>query len=149
MTKRIDEEIRSCRDPFVREAIEIADDVLGIGKHSAEDIIAEIGVQMNVFPTARHISSWAGMCPGNNESAGKRKSGKTSKGSPYLRRALVQAAWAASHTKTTYLSAQYTRLRQTNGQEEGTHCCWPLDPSHPLPYAFKERALPRFWRSLF
>lgn len=110
VTERIEQEIRSCRDPFVAEAIELADEVSGIGRQVAQDTIAEIGVRMSVFPTDGHISSWAGICPGNNESAGKRKSGKTTKGSPYLRRALVQAAWAASHTKNTYLSAQYRRL---------------------------------------
>lgn len=73
---------------------------------------------MNVFPSSRHLSSWAGMCPGNNESAGKYKSGKTNKGSPYLRRTLVEAAWAASHTKATYLSAQYIRLVKRMGKKK-------------------------------
>jgi transposase len=78
---------------------------------------SEIGVDMSRFPSALHLSSWAGMCPGNNESAGKRKSGKTTKGSIYLKEALVQAAWAASHTKDTYLSAQYRRLAKRLGKK--------------------------------
>ena len=65
---------------------------------------------MEQFPSAKQLASWAGMCPGNNESAGKRKSGKTGKGSRYLRAALVQAAWAASHQKDSYLAAQYRRM---------------------------------------
>ena len=77
-----------------------------------------IGVDMNQFPTDKQLASWAGMCPGNNESAGKRKSGKTSKGSRYLRAALVQAAWAASHQKDSYLSAQYRRMVKRMGKKK-------------------------------
>src|SRR5947199_4217091 len=73
---------------------------------------------MSRFPSDQHLSSWAGMCPGNNESAGKRRSGKTTKGSIYLREAQVQAAWAASHTKQTYLSAQYRRLAKRLGKKK-------------------------------
>ena len=97
-------------DPFVPEAVKLLDTIPGIGETVAQIIVAEIGVDMERFPTANHLASWAGMCPGNNESAGKRKSGKTTKGSRYLRAALVQAAWAASHQKGTYLAAQYKRL---------------------------------------
>ena len=73
-------------------------------------MLAEMGPEMSQFPDDAAVSCWAGMCPGNNESAGKRRSGKTTKGSVYLRAALVQAAWAASHAKQTYLAAQYRRL---------------------------------------
>ena len=85
-------------------------------------IVGEIGVDMSRFPTARHLASWAGMCPGNNESAGKRKSGKTTKGSPYLRTALVQVAWAASHSKGTYLAAQFHQLG-IRAQHPGDRSC--------------------------
>lgn len=72
---------------------------------------------MTQFPSAHHLASWAGMCPGNNESAGKRKSGKTRKGNPWLRSILVEAARAAAHTKGTYLSAQYHRLARRRGSK--------------------------------
>ena len=79
----------------------------GIGRRTAQVIVAEIGTDMGRFATAGHLASWAGMCPGNDVSAGVRRSGKTTKGSQWLRKALVQAAWAASHTKATPLSAAY------------------------------------------
>jgi transposase len=103
-------EVESCRDPFVEEALKLLDSIPGIGEPVAQVIVSEIGVQMKQFASAQHLASWAGMCPGNNESAGKRKSGKTTKGSQYLRAALVQAAWAASRKKGSYLQAQYRRL---------------------------------------
>ncbi len=72
---------------------------------------------LNRFPSARHLASWAGLCPGNNESAGKRYSGKTRKGSPYLRTVLVEAAHAAARTKNTYLAAQYRRIAARRGRK--------------------------------
>jgi transposase len=78
----------------------------GIKRRLAEVILAEIGADMSRFPSARHLASWAGMCPGNNESAGKRLSGRTRKGRPWLRTALVEAAHAATHSKDCYLAAQ-------------------------------------------
>jgi transposase len=108
--QQIDEEVRDSADPFVSKAVDLLETIPGVGERVAKIIVSEIGVDMGRFPSAGHLWSWAGMCPGNNESAGKRKSGKTTKGSIYLREALVQAAWAASHTKNTYLSAQYRRL---------------------------------------
>lgn len=92
------------------------DTIPGIGRHIAEALVAEIGTDMERFPTAHHLASWAGMCPGNHESAGKRQSGKTRKGSPWLRVLLVQAAHAAARTKGTYLAAQYRRLAARRGK---------------------------------
>jgi transposase len=102
--------------PFA-EAVERLTTIPGVEQRAAEVVIAEIGANMEQFPTADHLASWAGMCPGNNESAGKRKSGKTTKGSRWLRQMLAQAAWAASHTKDTYLAAQYRRLAARRGKK--------------------------------
>ena len=86
-----------------------------MGRYTAEVMIAETGGDMTAFPSAKHLSSWAGVCPGNDQSAGKRRSGKTTKGSKWLRGALIEAAKSAARTKNTYLSAQYARLRTRRG----------------------------------
>ena len=116
--ERIRQEVESRADPFVPDAVQLLDTIPGVGETVAQIIVAEIGVDMERFPTANHLASWAGMCPGNNESAGKRKSGKTTKGRRYLRAALVQAAWAASHQKGTYLAARYKRLVRRMGKKK-------------------------------
>jgi transposase len=100
----------------VKEAATRLDTIPGVDRHMAEILVAELGTDMSRFPTEGHLCSWAGMCPGNNESAGKRRTGKTTRGSRWLRTGLVQAAWAASHTKNTYLSAQYRRLAARRGK---------------------------------
>jgi len=115
-SEEIKREVAKCADPFVAEAVELLQTIPGVGQRVAEVIVSEIGVDMRRFPSDRHLASWAGMCPGSNESAGKRKSGRTTKGSVYLRNALVQAAWAATHTKETYLAAQYQRLAKRKGK---------------------------------
>ncbi len=96
-------------------AIANLDTIPGIGRQVAACLVAEIGTDMGRFPTAHHLASWAGMCPGNHESARKRQSGKTRKGSPWLRALLVQAAHASARTKGTYLAAQYRRLATRRG----------------------------------
>jgi transposase len=90
----------------------------GINRRVAEVVLAEIGTDMGRFGAPEQLASWAGLCPGNNESAGKRRSGRTPRGNRWLRQALVQAAWAASHTKATYLSAQYRRLARRRGKKK-------------------------------
>jgi transposase len=118
VAEQIAQEVRENADPFVPEAVKLLDTIPGIGEAVAQTVIAEIGVRMEQFASDKHLASWAGMCPGNNESAGKRRSGKTTKGSIYLREALVQAAWAAAHTKETYLAAQYQRLVRRLGKKK-------------------------------
>jgi transposase len=97
-------------------AIAQLDTIPGVGRYVAEALVAEIGTDMARFPSANHLASWAGMCPGNNESAGRRRSGKTRKGSPWLRSLLIQAAHAAARKRGTYLSALYRRLAARRGK---------------------------------
>lgn len=116
--ERITEEVATTADPFVPEALQLLDSIPGIGERAAQIIIAEMGADMSQFPSADHLSSWAGMCPGNNESASKRRSGQTTKGSKQLRTALVEAAWGASRAKGTLLAAQYQRLVKRMGNKK-------------------------------
>jgi transposase len=104
--------------PFAEEVNRL-DTIPGVNKRTAEVLIAEIGVEMSVFPTAAHLASWAGLCPGNNESAGKHKSGKTRKGNRWLRGALIQAALAAgTRSKTGALAARYRRVMRHRGHQK-------------------------------
>ena len=90
----------------------------GVGRQAAEVIVAEIGSDMSRFATAGNLTSWAGLCPGHNESAGKRRSGRTTKGSRWLRAVLVQVAWAASHTKKTLFGATYHKWARRLGKKK-------------------------------
>ena len=113
---RLDERIDEVARPF-QEAVQRLTTIPGVQKRTAENLIAEIGPNMEQFPSAAHLASWGGLCPGNNESAGKRKSGKTSKGNRWLGRCLTEASWAAARTKNTYLAAQYRRLAPRRGKK--------------------------------
>jgi transposase len=99
------------------EAIQLWMEIPGVGWISACAMVAELGVHMEQFPSSAHLASWAGLCPGNNESAGKRFSGKTRKGNVWLRRTICEVAWAAAHTKGTYFSAQFRRIAARRGQK--------------------------------
>ena len=101
--------------PF-EEAVVLLEPIPGIGRATAEVVLAETGGDMAHFPTAHHLASWVGLCPGNNESGGKRRTGRTRKGNRWLRAALCEAGWAASRAKGTYLQSQFQRLAFARGK---------------------------------
>jgi transposase len=105
--------------PFAA-AVELLCTIPGVQRRAAEVIIAETGGDMTAFATAGHLASWAGVCPGNDESAGKRRSGRTRKGSKWLRGTLIEAARAAARTRDTYLAAQYRRVRAHRGANKAS-----------------------------
>ena len=110
VSDEIAERLRSCEAVLQR-----LDTIPGVGRQAAEVLVAEVGTDVRRFPTAGHLASWAGVCPGHHESAGKRRSGRTRKGSPWLRATLIQLAYAAARTKHTYLAARYHRLAARRG----------------------------------
>ena len=130
---KLDGEIDRVMTPF-DEARDRLDTITGVGKRAAECIIAEIGVDMTVFPTSGHLASWAGVCPGNNITGGKRHSGKTNKANVWLGDILNQCAWSAARSRNTYLSAQYWRLSRRIGKKKAAMAvshsilviCWHL-----------------------
>ena len=111
---RIEQEIQRRMAPFER-AVTLWMTIPGVDRVTAWCLVAEIGVNMDQFPSAQHLASWAGICPGHNESGGKRISGKTRDGNHWLKRSVCQAAWAASRKKASYLSAQFKRLAPRRG----------------------------------
>jgi transposase len=113
----LDTEVDQVISPFARARDQL-DTITGVGKRAAECIIAEIGVDMAVFPTAGHLASWAGRCPGNNRTGGKRRSGRPTKGNRWLGEVLTECAWAAARSRDTYLAAQYWRLARRIGKKK-------------------------------
>lgn len=113
----IDGEVNANVEPF-RAAIELLNSIPGFSQLAAQVVVAEIGTDMSRFPTAAHLVSWAGLCPRNDQSAGKRRSTRLKKGAPWLKTTLVQCAWAASRTKGSYFQAQYHRLRARRGSKK-------------------------------
>jgi len=114
--KECEREIEVMCRPFAQE-IERLDTIPGVNQRAAQELVAEIGVDMSRFPSQRHLCSWAKVCPGNNESGGKRHSGRTGKGDKWLRATLVECAHAAGHSKNTYLGAQYRRFAARKGKK--------------------------------
>ena len=117
--EHLSKEIETRIAPFSQE-IALLDTIPGVDQKVAEAIVAEIGVDMSRFPSDRHLASWAGLCPGNNESAGKRKSGKTRKGDQWLKRNLIEASLSISRSNSTYLSALYHRIARRRGIKKAT-----------------------------
>jgi transposase len=113
--ERLDAQVETEVAPFSR-AVDLLCTIPGLGPRTAWVFLAEAGADMSRFPTAAHLASWTGLCPGNHESAGKRPSGRARKGDTALRTAMVEAAWAATRTRTTYLGAQYQRFRRRFGR---------------------------------
>jgi transposase len=113
----IDREVNRELDPF-RDAVRLLRSIPGVSDLTAQVIISEIGIDMSRFPTAGHLISWAGLCPRNDESAGKRRSTRLRKGAPWLKTTLVQCAWGATRKKASYLQAQFLRLRQRRGPKK-------------------------------
>ena len=113
----LDAQVDQVIAPFARARDQL-DTITGVGKRAAETVVAEIGVDMTVFPTAGHLASWAGRCPGNNLTGGKRRSGKPTKGNRWLGEVLTECAWAAARSRNTYLSAQFWRLARRIGKKK-------------------------------
>jgi len=118
MIQRLDTQVEQMVGPFAQQ-VRALRTIPGIGERTAQVLISEIGVDMSRFPTAGHLASWAGLAPGNNESAGKHRKAKTRKGNRELREALVEAAWAAGRTNT-YLGARFRRLHRRFGKQGGS-----------------------------
>jgi transposase len=115
--ERLDRRVDELMAPFV-EARDRLMTTPGIKQTTAEIVIAEIGVDMGQFPTAGALASWAGVCPGNNESAGKRRTGRTRHGDPWLQSALIEAAWAAARTRGTSMQVRFWRIAKRRGSEK-------------------------------
>jgi transposase len=123
--EQLSKEVENQIVPFSKQ-IDLLKTIPGVDQRVAEAIVAEIGVDMSRFPTHRHLASWAGVCPGNNESAGKHKSGKTRRGDRWLFRVLLEGGWAVTRTKDTYLNSLYHRLVPRRGKKKAivalVHC---------------------------
>jgi transposase len=113
----IDREVNRELDPF-RDAVWLLCSIPGVSDLTARVIVSEIGTDLSRFPTAAHLISWTGLCPRNDESAGKRRSTRLRKGAPWLKTALVQSAWGAVRNKASYLQIQFQRLRHRRGPKK-------------------------------
>jgi transposase len=114
---QIDKRLGGALEPF-RDAVEQLKDIPGVGQLMAQVLVSEVGIDMSRFPSASHLVSWAGLCPRSDESAGKKRSTRIRRASPWLRTSLVQAAWGAARSKGTYLQAQYFRIKARRGSKK-------------------------------
>lgn len=110
-----DQRIEEVMSPLERQTVQRLDQIPGFDRRTGQNVLAEIGTDMSRFATASHLASWAGLCPGNHESAGKRHSGRTRKANRWLKAALTQSAWGASRTRNSYFSVQHRRLTTRRG----------------------------------
>lgn len=132
--RRLDERIEAVMSPVQKNAVRMLDEIPGLDTRAGQNVVAEIGTDMNRFPTSGHLASWAGLCPGNNQSAGKRRRGRMMEGNRWLKATLNQCAWAASRTKGSYFSAQHRRIAARRGVKRATMAvahaqlciCWEL-----------------------
>ena len=115
-----DRRIEAMMSPLEQEAVKRLDEIPGFDRRTGQNVIAEIGIDMSRFASPRHLAAWAGLAPGNNESAGKRKSGRVRKANRWLKAALTQAAWGASRTRRSYFAAQHQRLTRRRGVKRAT-----------------------------
>jgi len=120
MVESFDRRIQEVMSPLEHESVQRLDEMPGFDRRTGQNVIAEIGTDMSRFPSPHHLASWAGICPGNNQSAGKRQSGKTRKANRWLKATLTQAAWGASRTRRSYFSAQHRRLTTRRGVKRAT-----------------------------
>jgi transposase len=138
MIGELDQKIEALMLPF-SVVLEKLVAIPGVSRHVAQMIIAEIGIDMKPFPTAEHLASWASICPGNHESGGKRKSGRTRQGNPWLKAALAEAGWAASHTKKNVSVCALPQDRAPPRKETGHSRGRTHDLEAQLPSAFQPR----------
>ena len=134
LIEQMDERIEAVMSPLMKAAVERLDEIPGIDPRAAQNILAEIGLDMTRFATSGHMASWAGICPGNNQSAGKRRSGRMMRGNRWLKATLNQCAWAATRKKHSYFRAQHRRIASRRGVKRATmavghtllNTCWQL-----------------------
>jgi len=131
---KLDQRIEEVMSPLEKTALKLLDEIPGIDQRAAQNILAEIGSDMSRFPSAGHLATWAGLAPGNDQSAGKRRSGRMSDGNRWLKGTLNQCAWAASRKKDSYFAAQHRRIAYRRGMKRATMAvahsqlciCWEL-----------------------
>lgn len=114
--ENVDQQLTLLSEPYT-EILQLLKTIPGINRVSAITLVSEIGADMSKFPTVNHLASWTGICPGNNESAGKLRSARTTQGNQYIKPLLVECAWAASHVKDCYLKKKYESLIARRGKK--------------------------------